>query len=71
MTPDQRSALRRICNIIVEAVRESDPILGAPGGIIYAALMEHGCTMEQYTGLMSGLVNAKILRKSGECYFVR
>jgi hypothetical protein len=70
VTTDQINALRRIAAIIIEAVSVADPMIGAPGGHIYAALMAHGCTFNQYEQLMSGLVRAGKLRKAGECYFV-
>lgn len=69
MTPQQVKALRSICDAIIEAVRAAGP-LGAPGGILYAALMSHGCTLAQYEQIMAGLVRAGMLRKSGECYHV-
>ncbi len=70
MTATQIDAIRRVAGIIIEAVSEADPTIGSPGGHIYAALMAHGCTIHQYEQLMSGLVRAGKLRKSGECYFV-
>ncbi len=67
MSPTAILALRRILDAVCEAVKAAGP-LGAPGGHLYAALMAHGCTMEQFNGIMAGLVRAGKLRKSGECY---
>jgi hypothetical protein len=69
MTIEQAKALRIIAKAIIETVKESDPVIGAPGGPLYAALMVHGCTLDQFTNIMSGLVQAGYLEKRGECYY--
>jgi hypothetical protein len=69
MTVEQLKALKQIADAIIESVKAAGP-LGAPGGTIYAALMAHGCTLNQYEQIMAGLVRAGKLRKSGECYHV-
>jgi hypothetical protein len=69
MTTEQTHALRRIATIVLEAVAMADPIIGAPGGHLYAGLMHAGCTLSQYQQIMAGLVQAGCLRQSGECYF--
>ncbi len=55
--------LKMIADSIVDTVKETGPS-GAPGGHIYAALMAHGCTLAQYEGIMSGLIQAKKLLKN-------
>ena len=70
MTIEQLKALKAVADAIIETVQLSGP-LGAPGGHLYAALMAHGVTLEQYEQIMSGLVGAGKLRKQGECYFSR
>ena len=42
---------------------------GASGSIVYVALMQHGCTMEQFNSLMGTLVRLKAVEKRGELYF--
>jgi hypothetical protein len=69
MTQAQIQALRMIADAIVEAVRAAGTT-GAPGGVIYAALMAHGCTYNQFTSLMSGMVKANLLRREGDLYFL-
>ena len=69
MTAEQIKMLRRIGRAILETVRESGQF-GAPGGILYAALMEQGCTLDQFEQIMSGMVRAGVLTKEGECYHV-
>lgn len=68
MTIEQIKALKAVADAIIETVKGAGP-LGAPGGHIYAALMAQGCTLHQYEQIMSGLVRAGKLRKSGDCYF--
>jgi hypothetical protein len=70
VTIEQVKALRAIGKAIVDTVKESDPSIGVPGGHIYAALMTGGCTLNQYEGIMAGLVKAQVLNRRGECYFV-
>ncbi len=70
MTREQGDALRRIASVIIEMVAAAGPEFGAPGGHLYNALMTRGCSFPQYEQLMAGLVAAKMLRKSGQCYFV-
>lgn len=65
----QVAALRMILDAVVESVSEAGE-LGAPGGVVYAALMAHGVTLQQYEGIMGALVRAGRLRRSGELYFV-
>ena len=60
--------LKAIGDAIIESVRSAGP-LGAPGGHLYAALMGFGINLQQYEQIMSGLVAAKMLRKSGDLYF--
>lgn len=69
MTPAQIKALRFVADAVTEAVQAAGP-LGAPGGTIYAALMGQGCTLQQYEGIMGGLVRAGLLRRSGDLYFI-
>lgn len=68
-TANQIAVLRQIASAVVETVRESGPE-GAPGGVLYAAMMGAGCTLQQFEELMSVLVSAKLLVKRGQCYFV-
>ena len=67
MTIEQVRALKAIADAIIETVRESGP-LGAPSGVMYAALMAQGCSLDQYQQIMAGLVRAGKLRQSGHCY---
>ncbi len=68
MTAAQIKALRAIGDAVVDAVSAAGN-QGAPSGHLYAALMPTGITLEQYEGLMAGLVAAKMLTKQGQLYF--
>lgn len=63
MTPQQVKALQAIAKAIIESCKTF-----APGGVIYAALMAQGCTLNQFEQIMSQLVNAGMLTQDGECY---
>ncbi len=67
MTNEQILALRQIAAAIIAAVRAAGP-LGAPGGVMYAALMAQGCTLNQFEQIMGGMVRAGKLTKRGDCY---
>jgi len=71
MNIQQAQALRQVAKAVIDTVKESGD-LGAPGGIMYAAMMAQGCTLEQFEAIMGGLIRAGRLSKSGECYhFIR
>lgn len=69
LSDKQREALRLVVAATLDAVKAAMP-KGAPGGIIYAGLMEQGCTLNQYTSLMAALVRTGKLRQDGELYFI-
>jgi len=68
MTNDQAKALRMICDAVIDSVRAAGP-LGAPAGTLYAVLMTHGATLDQFERLMAGLVSVGKLTKRGDLYF--
>ena len=61
--------LKKIADAIIDTVREAG-ITGCPGGALYMAMQQHGCTIEQYNIIMGTLVECKKLRKHGDLYFV-
>lgn len=65
---DALKALKAIGDAIVESVRTAGDA-GVPGGTLYAALMTHGATLEQFEAIMGALVAAGKLRKAGQLYF--
>lgn len=54
MTKQQILALQSIGKGIIEAANINST--GAPGGVIYSALMSHGATFNQFEQIMSTLV---------------
>jgi hypothetical protein len=68
-TPEQLKAIKALADAIIEAVRAADPTIGAPGGVIYAALLGK-LSLERYESFMSALVRTGKLTKRGECYFI-
>ena len=69
LTSSQAQALKLVVSAVVDAV-EAAGAQGAPGGVIYSALMTQGCSLSQYESLMSALVAAGKLRRSGHLYFI-
>ena len=66
-TPLQREALRVLIRATVDAVGAAGP-LGAPGGVLYAAMMAYGCTLPQFSSFMGSLERAGVVRRQGELY---
>ena len=60
--------LKLLCDAIVEAVEVAGDH-GAPGGVLYAALMGH-MSLSTFEGLMAALVKAGKLTRRGQLYFV-
>jgi hypothetical protein len=69
MTPAQIAAVRMIADAIVDAVKAAGA-MGAPGGVLYAALMAYGISLSQFESLMSAMVSAGKLTKHGHLYRV-
>jgi hypothetical protein len=69
LTDAQRELLSKVVGAVLDAVKAGMPT-GAPGGVIYAGLMEQGCSFNQYTSLMAGLVRCGKLRQDGDLYFI-
>jgi hypothetical protein len=68
LSNSQITAIKMLADAIVAAV-EAGGALGAPGGHLYAALMDK-MTADQFQQFMSALVGAGKLRKQGELYFL-
>lgn len=64
---EQLTALGAVLGAIRGTIAECGP-MGAPGGVLYAALMGHGCTLSQFESIMGALVRSGRVRKVGECY---
>lgn len=71
MTPSERetilAALSKITNAVLGTIREAGS-MGAPGGLLYAALSSHGFSKQQFDQLMEAMVDAGKVRRSGDLY---
>jgi hypothetical protein len=54
---------------IIETIKEVDQPMGAPGGLLYAALMTKGVGYHQFERLMSIAEQTGEIVKRGDCYF--
>jgi hypothetical protein len=67
MTPTQIRAVATVSLGIIEAVEVAGN-LGAPGGVLYAAMHAQGATLQQYRSVMATLTNPGYLVLDGDCY---
>ncbi len=58
------AVLDLVLGVVVDAGRK-----GVPGGILYAALMEHGCTKTQFDAIMDILMEAGRIEQRGHVYY--
>lgn len=58
-----------IATAILETVKEAGP-MGAPGGVLYLALMSVGISLSLFETIMSVLVKTGKVTKRGQCYFI-
>lgn len=68
LAPSQSKALALLVSAVVDSVAVAGP-LGAPAGVLYSALMAHGCSLSQFQSLMGALVRLGKLRQEGDLYF--
>jgi len=66
-TPEQRHALMVIASSILDTVKDMGEE-GAPGGSLYAAVMEH-IGLDGFQSIMGVLVERGYLRKDGQLYY--
>jgi hypothetical protein len=57
-----------LAQAVLETVAEMGE-QGAPGGVLYAALMVYGIGLETFESIMEGLVAVGKLRRSGDLYY--
>ena len=69
---DQRKlkVLALLVDAVVETIKESGP-MGAPGGVLYAALMTRGFSLEEFEILMRVVVATGRVYKTGHLYFAK
>jgi len=66
MNNQQIKALQSIAKGIIESANLSPT--GAPSGVIYAALMGHGASLNQFKSIMDTLVRSGFLTHDNECH---
>lgn len=66
---DVTRALAKLGLGVLEAAHDSGDI-GAPSGTIYAAMMAHGATFNQFQTFMQGLTSRGMLTESGNCFYI-
>ncbi len=64
-----RHVVLMIVDAVIESVKVAGP-LGAPAGVMYAALMSQGCTLDQFNQLTGALVGMGKLRRQGDLFFL-
>lgn len=55
MNSAQIHAAQTIGLVVLESIQEAG-VLGAPAGILYAALQHKGCTLNQFQSLMANVL---------------
>lgn len=68
MNKNTVNALMEVLNALVDAVRVTGKA-GCPEGTLYATLMGHGCTLNQFNSIIGALVSAGRLRKEGHVLY--
>jgi len=66
MTNQQIKALQSIGKGIIESCNIDS--IGAPSGVIYAALMAHGASLSQFQSIMDTLVHHGFLTHDADCH---
>jgi hypothetical protein len=66
MDNHQIQALQSIAKGIIESAILNPT--GAPSGVIYAALMLHGASLNQFQSIMDTLVSCQFLTHDAECH---
>jgi len=67
-TNDEIMAVIRIMQIVVETIREMGK-MGAPSGVVYAALQTMGCNLASYNRMISELKNLGIIQEKNNLLF--
>jgi hypothetical protein len=69
MTPEQILNLQKLGLGVLEAVSAGGD-LGAPGGTLYAAMMQKGASLQQFQSFMGTLTGRGMLTQMGDCYYI-
>ncbi len=69
MTIEQLNNMRAILGAVTDTVQAAGTA-GAPGGVLYAALMTGGCSLANFKAIMSALVQTGKITQQGDLYFI-
>lgn len=69
MTREEAINLLKLVANAIRAAVEAAGSHGAPGGVLYAACMAQGMSLSTFEQIMSGMVEAGVLKKLGQLYF--
>ena len=68
LTPEQKRQLNAVVDGILDAIKVAGDH-GAPEGVLYAALMAHGCTLNQFHSIIGAMARGGLVRKAGHLLF--
>jgi len=68
MTDKAIAAWRLVTKAVVETVNEAGPN-GAPAGVMYAAFMHAGMSLDTFEQITSLLVKAGVIDRRGNCFY--
>lgn len=63
VTKEQVVGLVMVLKAVAETVREAGEV---PAGIVYAALMQQGCTLEQFNRICDQLAKCDLVKRTGD-----
>lgn len=69
MTPEQITLAQKLGLAVLESIQEAGA-LGAPSGVLYAAMQHHGCQLSQYQSLMAPLEQRGYVNLEHDCYTI-
>ncbi len=69
MTIDQIRAAQRIGLAVLESIQAAGE-LGAPSGVLYAALQQTGCSLSQFQSLMAPLEGRGFVTQENHCFTI-
>ena len=69
LTTTQREAVSALVNATLDGIKAAGD-MGAPAGVLYAALSAHGCRLSQFESLIGALIRLGRVRRDGDLLFV-
>lgn len=71
MSDDVKTTVRRLVMQAIYDVVASTGTAGAPAGVVYAALSQHGCSMQVYQAFEDALCEVGVLKKQANLLFAQ